>query len=330
VTPRDDRAQAKPRAHTGPLGVSVIIPAYEGWRTLRRTLAAVLHDARSLGAPWEVIVVDNESHASLAERVRALADRDEPLHVFRRTGLRGRHFAPGSARNVGIQMAEHDCLVFLDADCIPAPGTLAHYRELVGRCVRSVFLGHREFVDAAELDATEVAHDRSALQRAPRVRSVSNYGVLNDRRLPELAALEGHPRPYDCLFSCNFALHRACLGQHRFEAAYDGYWGYEDIDLGLRLHQDGRRFVYAADAFVYHQEGDQVSLAERKIGRARNLRLLDSRCPGFIGYRMVSGRAGSSTAALGALSSDTAPRAGIDTVPQAAPFGVNLLPVAAL
>ena len=274
--------------------MSVIIPAYEAWASLQRTLLAVLHDARALGSRWEVIVVDNESCRPLVERIRALAGARERLHVIRRTGLRGRHFKPGSARNLGIRNAVHDCLVFLDADCIPAPGTLARYRDLVAESRSTVYIGHRVFVDAAALDPHAVAEDRRLVAAAPRVRSLSNYGQMSDRRLPELCALQRHPRPYDCLFSCNFALHRACLGEFRFDPVYDDFWGYEDIDLGFRLYEARRNFEYARDAFVFHQEGDQLSLAERADGRARNLPLLERHCPGFIDYRIAGGRAGSS------------------------------------
>lgn len=311
-------------------GVSVVIPAYESWPILRRTLAAVLHDARALGTAWEVIVVDNESTPSLAGDVRSLATHNEPLHVIRRTGLRGMHYQPGSARNRGIQQARYGCLVFLDADCVPASGTIAHYRDRVARCRRSVFIGHRVFVDTSGLDADEVARERRAIAEAPPVRSLSNYDEVTDRRLAELKALDRHPRPYDCLFSCNFALHRECLGSLRFDPTYDGYWGYEDIDLGFRLHEAGRRFEYVPDAFVYHQEGGQVSLAQRTEGRWRNLRLLDARCPGFIDYRMAGARAGSSVAALGAIA-DADREEHVDPIPSTQPAsGVNLLPAPAV
>jgi GT2 family glycosyltransferase len=107
-----------------------------------------------------------------------------------------------------------------------------------------------------------------------------------------LRTLASHPRPYDCLFGCNFAMHRACLGELRFDAAYDGHWGYEDIDLGHRLHGAGRRFHYVPEAFVYHQEGESLDEGERFAGRHRNLALLERRAPGFLAYRARSARAG--------------------------------------
>ncbi|HET9198100.1 MAG TPA: glycosyltransferase family 2 protein [Solirubrobacterales bacterium] len=280
------------KAGPGSRGVSVIVPIYEGWPILSRTLAALLRDLRGLRLPWQLLLVDNESSVELIERVSALQEPGEDLRVLRRRRLGGRHFQPGAARNIGIAEARYDCLVFLDADCVPGAGMLEIYAELTLADPETVFLGHREFVSSEELSPAEIAADRSILQRAPRVGSRSNYGHPQDRRLAELLDLDGHPRPYDCLYGCNFALHRSCLGSVRFDPAYDGYWGYEDIDLGFRLHQRGRRFRYVPEAFVFHQEGTELSREERAAGRLRNLAIFASRCPGFVEYRGQSRRAG--------------------------------------
>jgi hypothetical protein len=123
------------------------------------------------------------------------------------------------------------------------------------------------------------------------VASASNYGERVDRRMPELVTLAAHPHPYDLMYACNFALHRTCLGDLRFDATFDGYWGYEDIELGYRLARAGRRFRYAPEAYVFHQEhvGDTTA---RAAGRLRNFALADRLIPGFAEYRRCSARAG--------------------------------------
>jgi GT2 family glycosyltransferase len=274
-------------------GTTIIIPSYEGWPLLHRTLAAVLHDVRSDAIPWQVIVADNGSRREHRQRIRALARPDEPFEVIRCDPRPGRPFQPGAARNAGIERARYEALVFLDADCVPAQGLLERYHRLVAAFPGTVFLGHRVFVDASRLTPEQIGGERPALEALPRVASRSNYGQPVDRRLGELQALDRHPRPYDCLFGCNFALHRDCLGALRFDSAYDGYWGYEDIDLGYRLHRAGRQFRYVPEARVFHQESSDLGDAERADGRRRNIRVLERRVPGFTAYRAASGRIGS-------------------------------------
>jgi hypothetical protein len=179
--------------------------------------------------------------------------------------------------------------VFLDADCVPAAGTLRAYREATRHDLRTVFLGHRVFIKASGLNAALVARRRDVLERAPRIPSASNYGTVVDRRMPELLALSFAEKPFDCLFGCNFALHRRCLAGERFARSFDGYWGYEDIELGHRLHLAGRRFRYLPDAYVFHQEHafDEVA---RAAGRRRNFAIAAALIPGFEDHRRTSPR----------------------------------------
>jgi glycosyltransferase involved in cell wall biosynthesis len=266
-------------------GVSIIIPSYENWPLLERTIAAVLFDCKTMGGQSEIIVVDNESSVWVAQRAAAIAPE---VRVIRRSGLNSRHFQPGAARNAGVAAAKHDVLIFLDADCIPSPPLVHRYRELANERHHTVFLGHRVFIDANGFEADLVAERRSLLEQAKRVASASNYRREVDRRLDELRTLNTQAHAYDCLHACNFALHRECLGDLRFASVFDGFWGYEDIELGYRLHKAGRVFEYVPEAFVYHQEGD--STLDRLHDRERNFAIAASLIPGFLAHRMGSPR----------------------------------------
>ncbi len=276
------------------VGMSVIIPAYEAWPLLQRTLASIILDAAVLEIPFEVVIVDNESDRRLAQRVSRHFGSHE-IRVHRRTDLGGVHFQPGSARNIGIEMARYDSLVFLDADCIPSAQLLSLYARWLELEPDAVLVGHRVFVDCRHLSVRTLARDRHLLDDAQRVASASNYGRIDDRRLRELERLDSHARPYDCLFACNFAIRRRALADLRFDCAFDGRWGYEDIELGFRLFEAGRTFRYLPDAYVFHQEDGPVAADHRAEGRAKNFPIAAAAIPGFAAYRASSSRpAGSS------------------------------------
>ena len=277
-------------------GLSIVIPFHQAYSLLERTLLAVIHDCRrQLDMPWEVILVGNESPPSVVAKLWALCAAlraHEAVRIVNRRGLLAGPFQPGAARNAGIAQAGFTRLVFLDSDCIPSSSLVHSFAENAGRDPGAVLLGHRVFVDASRLRAACVARDRSLLDTLPVVPSTSNYGQVADRRLPELRSIETHPCPYNCLFGSNFGVHVDCLGDERFDPAFDGHWGYEDIELGFRLYRAGGRFRYLPDAFVYHQEGPQIDQLAREQGRRRNFRLAAQRIPGFLAMRMRSTRAG--------------------------------------
>ncbi|HKH43870.1 MAG TPA: glycosyltransferase [Thermoanaerobaculia bacterium] len=97
--------------------ISVVIPARDEARTIGRTLEAVFAQEVS-GVELEVLVVDDGSRDDTAAVASGSGAR------VLRLGRGDRGGSPGAARNRGAAVASGDPVVFLDADCAPAPGWL--------------------------------------------------------------------------------------------------------------------------------------------------------------------------------------------------------------
>jgi len=95
--------------------ISIVIPARNEGSRIRTTVEATLAAARVAVAEAEVIVVDDGSSDGTAAEASEAGAR-----VLRVAGPGN----PGAARNRGAEAASGDVLVFLDADCVPAPGWL--------------------------------------------------------------------------------------------------------------------------------------------------------------------------------------------------------------
>lgn len=117
---------------------SIVVPCFNAASTVRETLDSALAQR----CEREVIAVDDGSG-------------DETLEVLRSYGaaikvLSGPNRGVGAARNRGLEQAAGDWVVFLDADDVLEPDTLAVRREAANRAGADVVLsGWTELVQAA-------------------------------------------------------------------------------------------------------------------------------------------------------------------------------------
>lgn len=96
-----------------PYSVSVVIAAFNAEKTLQATIAS----ATGQGENVEIIVVDDGSTDNTAAAARSLVPRIKFLS--------GPNRGVSAARNWGISEAQGDWIVFLDADDVLAPDTIA-------------------------------------------------------------------------------------------------------------------------------------------------------------------------------------------------------------
>lgn len=120
--------------------LSVIVPAYNAARTLPKLLDSFLaSEGLSDLGEYELLVVDDASSDGTARVAEAYAERfileaerrgrflgASPLRVIRQSPNQG----PARARNLGVENARGDLLLFLDADVALRPDTLRRMLDL--------------------------------------------------------------------------------------------------------------------------------------------------------------------------------------------------------
>ncbi len=97
------------------LRVSVIVPVFNGGSDFVRCLQALV--ASTADFPWELIVVDDGSSDASVEHARAAGARILTTHQPRS--------GPAVARNIGATIAGGEMLLFIDADVVVTPATIA-------------------------------------------------------------------------------------------------------------------------------------------------------------------------------------------------------------
>jgi glycosyltransferase involved in cell wall biosynthesis len=91
--------------------VSIIVPVYNGSRTIDALLTSLL----ALDYPpdqHEILIVDNKSTDDTRQRIQRY-----PVTLLEETEIQGSY----AARNRGIEAAQGEILAFTDADCVVEP-----------------------------------------------------------------------------------------------------------------------------------------------------------------------------------------------------------------
>ena len=199
------------------LAASVIVPTRNRASTLALTLPRLL--AQQLPADsWELLLADDGS----TDETAAIAEQCAAPPLRR---LPGEHAGPATARNRALAVARGEVVVFADDDVfVRADFVAAH------------LAAHRE--------------GPPAMVSGP---------IITATQIPDADARVRPPLGYhrNALPTCNGSLPRAALERAGgFDAGFSEY-GWEDMELALRLRADGlsRRFAWAAPTWHYKPAG---------------------------------------------------------------------------
>ncbi len=229
-----------------PLFFSVVIPTYNRLPILEKCLSALERQqlrAESIVVGYEVVLVDDGSTDGTLAWLEA--HRSEFSHV--RTFAQN-HQGPAAARNLGVEQAQGDTIIFIDSDLVVTEGFLQAH------------------ADALVRGQQQLRSDR-----------VFTYGwVINtcnfDNPTSEPYKITDFSAAYFATGNVAIArqwLEKAGLFDTRFQL-----YGWEDLELGVRLKQLGLKLIKCPAAVGYHWHPpfalDQIpAMIDREIQRGR-------------------------------------------------------------
>jgi GT2 family glycosyltransferase len=255
------------------LHITVVIPVCDRVELLILSLRAL---ERQRVKRFEVIVVDNGSTPPI-DRFALDQTTSYPLQVL---SLPDRH-ARASARNLGIEVAQGDLVLFLDADILAPPDLLYHHirahRRYGKKCVvvgRRLHLSHENISLLAPITYPDM-EDFAVLERV----------AVDDHRDTYLRSidwdLDKSDGPWRAAFTCNLSMSRDLVHScGAFDVEFDGAYGYEDVDLAYRLYTGGARFILQREAYAFHIDHQPLSGMEYENEKLRNLELFRTKHPG--------------------------------------------------
>jgi len=217
--------------------ISVVVSTLNNREVLRTTLARLAAQSFPREA-YEAIVADDGSTDGTAEMVRLLPFPTSLRHVAQS------HAGVSAVRNLGAREARGRIVLFLDADFWAEPGLLsahhAHYPPEASRvAVQGATVSHPDSLTTPFMQVKEMGPDLTVRRR----HRLSPYHVV----CRNVSMLKGDLD--------------AAGG---FDEKFPGY-GYEDLDLALRLTAAGVVFEYEPDARGAHQHVETLEGVRRKL-----------------------------------------------------------------
>jgi GT2 family glycosyltransferase len=200
-----------------PISLSIVIPAYNSAQHLKPCLEAL---CSSLVLPLEIIVVDDGSSDNTRETAASFQ-----VTVLSTEDRRG----PAFARNLGAEFASGDVLVFLDSDVCVHHNTLQKIRA--------------SFDDDPELDALIGSYDSMPQSQD----FLSQYRNLMHCYVHQTGAQRA-----STFWSGCGAIRRAQFLEHSGFNEEFGRPAIEDIELGYRLIQAGRKIILDRSLQITH------------------------------------------------------------------------------
>ncbi|WGS70997.1 glycosyltransferase family 2 protein [Pseudanabaena galeata] len=196
---------------------SIVIPTYNRLPILQKCLQAM--EAQNFTQPYEIVVVDDGSTDGTVEFLQSHADEFPHVRLFLQN-----HEGAAIARNTGIDLAQGDTIVFIDSDLVVTPVFLSAHAKALAKASK---IGDRAFT----------------------------YGLVINTSNFENPSSE--PLKITDISQAFFATGNVAIAKHwlieagKFDTSFRQY-GWEDLELGVRLKKLGLKLIKCPEAVGYH------------------------------------------------------------------------------
>lgn len=205
------------------MDISFIIPVFNRPAEIDELLSSLSLQTRK---GFEVVVVEDGSTQSSEEVVERYRDQLHISYYFKDNS------GPGLSRNYGCERASGSYVIFLDSDCVLPEDYFAIVRDTLEDNYTDAFGGP----DRAHKDFTR-------LQKAINF-SMTSFLTTGGIRGGNEAMGKFHPRSFNMGFSKEVFKATGGFSRMRFG---------EDVDLSLRILEQGFQTQLIREAYVYHK-----------------------------------------------------------------------------
>lgn len=203
--------------------ISFIIPVFNRPKEVDELLESMV---RQTEQGFEVVIVEDGSSVPCSSVCEQFQDKLDLKYFFKPNS------GPGLSRNYGSERASGDYLIFLDSDCILPE----NYFKIVNRALIENYIDAFGGPDNAHADFT-------ILQKAINY-SMTSFLTTGGIRGVNEKLEKFHPRSFNMGYSVEVFRKTKGFASIRFG---------EDIDMSIRIMENGFKTRLIKEAFVYHK-----------------------------------------------------------------------------
>ncbi|HID99998.1 MAG TPA: glycosyltransferase [Thiotrichaceae bacterium] len=243
------------------LPVSVIISVYNCKDTLAKTLAALTHQTYPLDL-IEIVIADDGSTDELEEVIEKYGQFLNIRHAWQPDN----GYQLAAIRNIAIQAAKHQHLIFLECEMLPTPQLIEQFMAYLHITDKAVLMGHHRFVCTDELSDDAIHQDSHLALNQPDSLPQNDVPLSNASEI----------FPFTQFRANNCAVTKAAINQvGLFDEAFQAS-AYESEEVGYRFYNAGYYFIPVFEALALYQErphGEIEPIAEQ------TRQLIEQKCP---------------------------------------------------
>ncbi|MBC7971266.1 MAG: glycosyltransferase family 2 protein, partial [Verrucomicrobia bacterium] len=238
---------------------SVVIPTYNRKPILEKCLRALEQQQFNAGAiaGYEVVVVDDGSTDGTVDWLQINASTFPHVRLFQQD-----HQGPAAARNLGVEKASGDTIIFIDSDLVVTEVFLQAHADGLRIQESEVRSPDQLETQNSKLKVTplEPLREQNSTSGSPSPLTplpspVFTYGrVINTANFDDPTAEPYKITDFSAAYFAtgNVAIARVWLEKAGlFDTRFQLY-GWEDLELGVRLKQLGLTLIKCPDAVGYH------------------------------------------------------------------------------
>lgn len=221
---------------------SVVVPTFSRPAEVSELLESLLNQEYK---DFEVIIADG----SLDESVKQIVDRFPQLSGL--IYLHEKGLGISESRNMGVQQAKGDYVIFFDSDCVIPPGYFTTVEQYLAVHPVDAYGGPDRAAGSFNMRQKAISHAMTSFYTTGGIRGGKNQSATFQ------------PRTFNMGVRRDVFLKLGGFSELKVS---------EDIDLSMRLKKNGYSIALILDAFVYHKRRTTFGKFFRQVhsfGRGR-------------------------------------------------------------